>query len=195
MKPRPPMYSRPNKPLVKPVPARDWRERTIEVGSLPGPVVVHAGSECHVTPSDVATYMASLFGDLRGIDVLEPSAGTGNLARAVLDVGCEPARLTMVEMHTSLAVGLQSIGRVECADFLDWARAAPRFSAIIMNPPFSRVKAHISAALSLLKPEGLLVALVPSTFQSDKFEDVERLPVDTFAAAKVHTKIIRSVIA
>jgi hypothetical protein len=36
-----------------------------------------------------------------------------------------------------------------------------------------------------------LVALVPITFQHDDAETLETLPPDTFATAKVHTKIIR----
>jgi hypothetical protein len=191
VKPRPSMYSRPDKPLYAAVPSRDWRARTVAPDSLQTPIVVHAGSECHVTPPDVALRMADALGDLSSVDVLEPSAGTGNLARATLAAGCNPDRLTMVEMHTGLAAGLRSIGRVECGDFLDWAQTAPRFGAVVMNPPFSRVKTHVGAAVQLLAPGGVLVALVPITFQHDAFEDLETLSPDTFASAKVHTKIVR----
>jgi len=135
--------------------------------------------------------MAALLGDLRGADVLEPSAGTGNLARAALDAGCEPARLVMVELHCRLADELRRKGhRVEQTDFLEYAATAPRFGAVIMNPPFSRVRAHMSAAASLLAPGGRLVALVPVTFDGAGFHTVERLPVTTFATAAVNTKIV-----
>jgi hypothetical protein len=190
MKDRPSRYSRPAKPLFVPVPKRDWLSRSISAGELPTPIAVDVNSECHVTPHDVASRMADLIGDLRAVDVLEPSAGTGNLAKAVLAAGCDRDRLTLVELHTRLASGLQGLGKVECADFLEWARTAPKFGAIIMNPPFSRVKAHMAAAASLLAPGGTLVALVPVTFDGLGFEEYERLPVDTFSAAKVHTKIV-----
>lgn len=67
---------------------------------------------------------------------------------------------------------------------------------MLMNPPFSGVRKHIAAAVSLMGRNGhdspaCLVALVPVTFEYDGAEHLESLPVDTFAAAKVHTKIIR----
>lgn len=193
MKPRPSMYSRPAKPLSVSVPRRDWHNQPTAFAPLPEPVLVHKGSECHVTPPDVADLMASHAGSLEGVDVLEPSAGTGNLARAAIAWGCSTDRLTMIEMHTGLAKGLEGIGPVTCVDFLEWAtehRGKRSFGAILMNPPFSRVKAHVAAASALLAPGGTLVALVPSTFESAGFDLVETLPPDTFALAKVHTKIV-----
>lgn len=188
---RPSMYSRPDKPLSVSVPRRDWMARTIERAELAAPVVVHAGSECHVTPPRVAERMADYAGSLIDCDVLEPSAGTGNLARAILANGCALDRLTLVEMHTGLADGLRSIAPVVCTDFIEWAKdTTQRFDIIIMNPPFSRVRAHVAAALSLLRDQGRLIALVPITFNRDDCETLEELPNDTFAAAKVNTKII-----
>lgn len=193
MNKRPSMYSRPDKPLYVPVPKRDWRERTVTAEALAQPVTVHAATECHVTPAHIAGRMAALLGELTGVDVLEPSAGTGNLARAVLAAGADPGRLVMVELHCQLAAGLCSIGPVENRDFLEWTseHSNRRFGRIIMNPPFSRVRAHMSAARSLLAPAGVLVALVPVTYSAPGFEDVDLLPPDTFSTAKVHTKIIR----
>lgn len=184
-------YSRPAKPLFAPVPVRNWRERTItEAGAPIAPVIVDAGTECHVTPPDVARRMVWALGDVRGRDALEPSAGTGNLARALIDAGADRSRLTLVEMHTRLAAGLNGLGRVVCADFLEWAQSAPKFSAIVLNPPFSRVRAHMAAAAGLLAPGGVLVALVPVTYTRDDMDTLETLGPDTFASAKVHTKLI-----
>lgn len=194
MRARPPMYSRPNKPLFVPVPQRDWRERTITAEALTAPAVVDAATECHVTPPEVAARMADYLGEVRDVDVLEPSAGTGNLARAVLENGCNPVRLTMIEMHSRLVEGLRSIGPVECADFLEWAtdaRGSRVFGAIIMNPPFRKVGAHITAARSVLASGGTLIALVPITFDGSGFDVLETLPADTFSTAKVHTKVVR----
>lgn len=190
MRERPSFYRRPDKPLSVPVPQRDWRVRTIEAGAIQAPAIVHAGSECHVTPPHVAARMVDLLGHVSAVDVLEPSAGTGNIARAVLNAGCDVSRVTLVEMHTGLAASLQGLGKVECADFLEWARNAQRFDRIVMNPPFSRVCAHMTAARQLLKAGGTLVALVPVTFSDAGFEDIEMLPVDTFRTAKVRTKIV-----
>jgi hypothetical protein len=65
------------------------------------------------------------------------------------------------------------------------------FDAVIMNPPFRKVREHIKTALGLLKDGGALVALVPVTFQGG--DEIMRLDADTFSAAKVHTKIIKIV--
>lgn len=69
------------------------------------------------------------------------------------------------------------------------------FPRIIMNPPFSSVRKHIAAALRLMGRGGhaepaRLVALVPITFDHPEAVTLETLPADTFATAKVNTKII-----
>lgn len=65
-----------------------------------------------------------------------------------------------------------------------------------MNPPFSGVRKHVAAALSLMGQNGhdspaCLVALVPITFQHESAEELEILPEGTFPTANVRTKIIR----
>jgi protein-L-isoaspartate O-methyltransferase len=183
------VYTRPHKPLFNAVPTRT--QQLIIAAELPAPVIVDRGTECHVTPPDVAARMAAMLGDLHGKRVLEPSAGTGNLARAVLAAGCHRDNLLMIEMHAQLAALLKPLGPTQHRDFLDFAKTKPTFPAIIMNPPFSRVRAHIAAALGILAPRGILVALVPVTFDASDYETLETLPETTFAAAKVRTKIIR----
>ena len=184
------LFTRPAKPLTVTVPKRDWLQRGT-FAPLPSPVTVDAGSECHVTPPDVAVRMVDQVPNISACDVLEPSGGTGNLARAVLAAGGHPDRLTMVEMHNRLADGLRSIGPVENCCFLEYAaRTHKRFGAVVMNPPFSRVRAHVAAAVSLLAPGGVCVALVPVTFNGEGFKTVETLPNTTFATAKVNTKVV-----
>ncbi|WP_298966662.1 hypothetical protein [uncultured Roseibium sp.] len=67
-----------------------------------------------------------------------------------------------------------------------------------MNPPFSQVRKHIKAALSLLGRNGhdepaVLVALVPITYEHEDAETLETLPEDTFSTCTIRTKIIRIV--
>lgn len=188
------LYSRPAKPMFAAVPVRDWRERTIPKDGPQPPLAIHAGTECHVTPPSVAARMSDYAGHLWGCDILEPSAGTGNLARAIVEAGGDMERLTLVEMHSTLANALRGQWRVTQGDFLELAQewAGQRaFDRIVMNPPFGRVKAHIGAAVRLLRPGGCLVALVPITFERAGMEHLEELPVDTFASARVHTKLVR----
>lgn len=190
MKARPSIYSRPNKPLFVAVPKRDHGGKSAPVVALAAPLMVHASSECHVTPPDVAARMVARVGGLAGRSVLEPSAGTGNLARAILAAG-PVGSLTLVEMHCALAGGLHGLGDVVNMDFLEYARdTVARFDVIIMNPPFSKVRAHVAAARSLLTAGGVLVALVPVTFCGEDFQGVETLSNETFKTAKVSTKVV-----
>ncbi len=193
MKKRPAIYSRPNKPLFVPVP--DRRMHNAKPEPLPDvqAIAVDRSTECHVTPNHVAMRMAGYIGNMEGLDILEPSAGTGNLAAAAILNGASDERLTLVEMHCTLAGLLKGHANVVNADFLEWSRgegSRHQFDAVLMNPPFKKVRQHVAAARSLLKPGGRLVAIVPTTYQGLEVEVLEELPPDTFALAAVNTKIV-----
>lgn len=192
------VYARPAKPLVIPV----RRRRDFEALPAAAPVeivTVDKATECHVTPPNVAARMVRYLGPPGDFLTLEPSAGTGNLSRALLASGYTADALTQVERHHRLAALLHPYGAVIQRCFLDYAAEVVgklEFPRVIMNPPFSEVRKHVAAALSLMGRNGhseapRLVALVPVTFQHPDAEELERLPSDTFATAKVHTKIIR----
>lgn len=195
---RPSIYTRPNKPLTIPVRKRG-EPAPLELVKAPEVIAVDRFTECHVTPDDVARRMVEYLGPQGDYLTLEPSAGTGQLARALIAAGHSPQELTMIERHVTLARGLYEIGPTINRCFLEYAaevQGQAKFPRIIMNPPFKQVRAHIKAALSLLGRGGhdcpaVLVALVPVTFQHDEAEELEELPADTFATARAHTKIIR----
>lgn len=195
---KPSVYKRPAKPLFTTV----TRRRDFEALTKVEPVEILAvdrATECHVTPSEVAARMAGYLGEVGDYLTLEPSAGTGNLSRALLDSGYSPACLVQVERHNSLAARLDRFGPVINRCFLEYAeevRGKIQFPRIIMNPPFSNVRKHIAAARSLLggcprAEPSRLVALVPVTFDATGAETLEILSEDTFATAKVRTKVIR----
>jgi predicted RNA methylase len=95
--------------------------------------------------------------------VLEPSAGTGQLARratkAQTSVDC-------IECQPHLANDLKAAGmygRVICADFLSLKpETTGGYDRVIMNPPFDRERDidHVMHALKFLKDDGLLVAIM-----------------------------------
>jgi hypothetical protein len=194
---KPGVYTRPAKPMFIPV----TRRRDFEALPKAEPVEIvteDKATECHVTPPEVAARMVDYLGRRGDYLTLEPSAGTGNITRALLASGHSRYELTQVERHIRLASGLHKFGPVICRCFLEYAeeaRGKVEFPRIIMNPPFSHVRQHIAAALSLLgrggHDEATLVALVPITFERDGFETLETLPDDTFSTAKVRTKIVR----
>lgn len=195
---RPSIYSRPAKPLTIPVRARRDAPALASL-TVPDLVAVDRTTECHVTPAAVGQRMVSYLGPQGDYHTLEPQAGTGQLARALLASGHSPCELTMVERHNTLAAGLRSIGPTINRCFLEYAaevKGRVAFPRILMNPPFSATRKHIEAALSLLGRGGheepaTLVALVPVTFEHPEAEVMETLPLDTFSTAKVCAKIIR----
>jgi phospholipid N-methyltransferase len=166
-------------------------------------ITVDAATECHVTPRDVAERMVDYLGPVGDYMTLEPSAGTGQLIRALLASGHSRCELCAVERHTGLFNTLHKIDGISGAGlvnrcFLEWteeAKCSVTFPRIIMNPPFRKVRHHMAAVLSMLcrgaHDRATLVALVPVTYQHPDAEEIETLPSDTFASAKVFTKIVR----
>ena len=97
-----------------------------------------------------------------GETVLEPSAGTGMLARAARDAG---AVVSCVEIQHGLAHELREVhgfGDVRRADFLTLQPGSELFDVIVMNPPFDRGRDcdHVRHAFQFLKPGGRLVSVM-----------------------------------
>jgi hypothetical protein len=202
---KPSVYRMAKRPAFVPVKRRDDFAK-LEAAPLPEVVTVDRATECHTTPPDVAARMVRYLGSVGDYLTLEPSAGTGNITRALLESGHSRYELCQVERHIQLSGMLHKYGPVINRCFLEYAeeaRSKVEFPRVIMNPPFSDVRKHMAAAISLMGSGGhtdydnggpyraTLVALVPVTFKADAFETLEHLPADTFATAQVHTKIIR----
>jgi len=131
--------------------------------SLSSGVQVVSANQLFPTPPDLATRLVELANIEPGQRVLEPSAGTGNLLRAIAEAGtsCE---VVAVEVSPTLAQGLKTTAKgvnVHCADFLTQNGNLGRFDRIIMNPPFENADdiKHIQHALHMLEPGGRLVAI------------------------------------
>lgn len=111
------------------------------------------------TPAAVVARLIEL-ADLRaGMEVLEPSAGSGAIASAVATIG---ASVDCIERDPGYAALLADAGHpVRVADFLAVA-AEPRYDRVLMNPPFTRGAdmQHVEHALRFLKPDGLLVSVM-----------------------------------
>jgi len=200
----PSIYVRPDKPRTMEVTRRRDAPK-ISFKDTPKLVEVDTFTECHVTPSDVAERMVEYLEATTDMVTLEPSVGTGNLVKALLDDGHNPRELLMIERHHELHRLARERFKFEVPSyqqcFLEYVEEwkdqgiLGAFPRIIMNPPFKKVKQHMNTALTLLGAgaydEAILVALVPITYQHDEMEEMEILPNDTFAHAKVNTKIIK----
>lgn len=186
--------------------------QVIEPQALPQPIEVDVVTHCHVTPAEVSALMVDTLEAPTDALTLEPQAGTGNLIQSLLESGHSINEIVAVERHITLAQGIEKrfshLGDTNTAEaqhfnvinecFLDYAATAQgkiEYPRILMNPPFKQVRAHMKAALSLLGKAGhddaILVALVPITYQHEEAELIDTLSNDTFALAKVNTKIIR----
>jgi SAM-dependent methyltransferase len=121
------------------------------------------------------------------LTILGPSAGTGNLLKAI---GDQPDKVA-VEIHPDLVRRLAACGvsglDIRQADFLTCNGDLGTFDRIVMNPPFQNADdvKHIQHARSLLKPGGRLVALCANgPRQQAQLRPLaahwEELPLDTF---------------
>jgi phospholipid N-methyltransferase len=162
--------------------------------ALKAGVQVAVAPQLFPTPPALAARMVEMAGIEAGDRVLEPSAGTGNLAKAIRSaVPC--AHLDLIEIDPRLCSILKASGfEVSCCDFL--AASMPvcpdseeGHDCVLMNPPFSRGQdvAHILHALKFLKPGGRLVALCAAgPRQQAELRPLattwEELPGDTFAS-------------
>ena len=125
---------------------------------------IRAESQLFVTPAPVCDRLVTLAEISNRDHILEPSAGTGAILRAIRDTAPE-AMCDAVEINSGLVRYLRENFngvRVQCGDFMEW-QPVQYYSRIIMNPPFSHGQdiRHILRAFSLLRPGGVLVVLWP----------------------------------
>lgn len=138
---------------------REVLAEIVRSGCIPDKV----SHQYYPTPEPLARRAVALADVQLGHQVLEPSAGQGAIAQFL-----PRDQLTCIELSALHVTVLRSKGfAVEQADFLEWARQAPRFDRIVMNPPFSqaRAQAHLEAAAGLLAPGGQLVAILPASMR------------------------------
>ncbi|MBB5132761.1 protein-L-isoaspartate O-methyltransferase [Thermocatellispora tengchongensis] len=194
-----PARAQPARPKVK-VPKLDT-EQLQAAARRASSVRVGRDREAFVSPPAVVDKLMELADIQPGMAVLEPSAGTGNIAAAAVERG---AVVDCVEIEHSLAnLLVERVPGVNCVrrqDFLDLEQVEQEaYDRIVMNPPFSGGKdiAHVTHALRFLKPGGRLVAVMGSSviFQQTKVAErfralveehggeFEPLPAGSFAPA------------
>lgn len=128
------------------------------------------------TPAPVIERMMDEAAVGPGMDVLEPSAGTGNIAVTIREQ-IPDAAIDTIEINTSLREVLAAKGFEPVADdFL--AYDGKQYDRIIMNPPFENNQdiEHVRHAYDLLKPGGRLVSVMSEGpfFRSDKAAEAFR---------------------
>lgn len=113
------------------------------------------------TPAPIIERMMNLIDGQQGMVVLEPSAGTGELAKRCFRWA---AAVDCVELHPGRAreLGEMAMFRsVHQGDFLELP-AVEVYDRIVMNPPFAHRAdiLHVSHAWKWLKPGGRLVSVM-----------------------------------
>lgn len=108
---------------------------------------IRAESQLFVTPAPVCDRLVTLAEISNRDHILEPSAGTGAILRAIRDTA-PGAMCDAVEINSGLVRYLRENFngvRVQCGDFMEW-QPVQYYSRIIMNPPFShgQDKGHVS---------------------------------------------------
>ena len=132
--------------------------------AIKGGVQIVAAPQLFPTPREIADMMIEMADLQPGLCVLEPSAGTGHLVQAVLDV--VDTEVLAYEIDRSLCSALERKFpsfklQVRCRDFLEVTDFQGAYPRVVMNPPFAGgadVK-HIKHAITMLAPGGRLVAL------------------------------------
>jgi hypothetical protein len=139
-----------------------WPGDVIDEIVTSGCIPDHKSHQFYPTPEKLAMKVVELAAIEPAHECLEPSAGTGALAKFM-----PKERTTCVEisaMHESVLTA-QGFTTVR-SDFLAWAQqpAHKTFERVLMNPPFSegRWRAHVELAAQMLRPGGRLVAILPS---------------------------------
>lgn len=123
-----------------------------------------------ITPPSLADFAASFAEIESGHTVLEPSAGTGNLAYAADAVGGE---VLCIDSDPVMVKNLKADGyTVKLGDFFGLTTSLPLFDRVLMFPPFGMgvELRHVVTAYDKLKPGGILVAILPVgfTFRQDE---------------------------
>jgi phospholipid N-methyltransferase len=160
---------------------------------------IHVSSQLFVTPDPVCQQLTELAAIEDADVVLEPSAGTGAILKAVRHASSTVV-CDAVEQNAALACQLRDNFpdvNVTCCDFLQY-QTDTRYSKIIMNPPFQHAQdiKHVLKALTQLKPGGVLVAICLSGPRQEKAlkqlcEVWEPLPRGTFTYTDVGTVMLK----
>lgn len=120
------------------------------------------------TPDRVIERMLSDVDIVPGMRVLEPSAGVGDIVRALLKAG---AHVDAIEVDPSRVAALKALPwqrflNVRHANFLA-VKPVPAYQVVVMNPPFygTHYMQHVMHAFEFLESGGILLSVLPATVE------------------------------
>lgn len=145
-------------------------EDAIENILLTGEITTRQEAAYFPTPLPIVKRLIELADIKPGMLVLEPSAGTGNIAREVADI----TSVDCIELssHNVERLIAEQIYRNVWGGYFHSFMPEPIYDRVVMNPPFAKQADihHVNHALNFLKPDGLLVSVMSAgvTFRENK---------------------------
>jgi hypothetical protein len=140
-------------------------ERLRKIGTLEAEIKLSTIPGFFPTPSAVVDLMLEQAHIETGMHVLEPSAGSGNIADAIRR-DHPGAFIDVCEVNLRLRELLELKGhRLIASDFLEFK--AGTYERILMNPPFELLNdcKHVRHAYDLLADRGVLVSIMSPSFE------------------------------
>jgi predicted RNA methylase len=116
------------------------------------------------TPPAVVAKLLELAQIGVGMFALEPSAGRGAIAEALVTEGVDVDCVELLPENAKYLIDSKVYQSVVVGDFLA-VEPVPKYDRVVMNPPFDKKRSdihHVLHALKFLKPRGLLVAVMPT---------------------------------
>ena len=130
-----------------------------------------AAHDFYATPEKVVSLFlqeSKILSTVNGGGILEPSAGNGNIVKAIKQFSPE-SHVTAVELREEELENLTSVGSdsVIITNFLE-EDFTDKFQLIIGNPPYSLAQEFVEKSISLLEPEGTVAMLLRVGFLGSK---------------------------
>jgi 16S rRNA G1207 methylase RsmC len=124
-------------------------------------------NDFYATPIDcVENFIDKYSGKIEG-DILEPSAGNGNIIKALRNKNIK-GNIMALELREEEYESLNKISdELIITDFLQW-ETDRKFDIIIGNPPFTYAKEFVEKCLGLLSDNGKLIFLLRTAFLESK---------------------------
>lgn len=131
---------------------------------LTGEVTVPQDFGYFPTPPAVVEKLMELGQVGVGMFALEPSAGRGAIAEALIKKGVDVDCVELLPDNANHLIDSKVYQSVVIGDFLV-VEPIQKYDRVVMNPPFDKKRSdihHVIHALKFLKPRGLLVAVMPT---------------------------------
>ena len=145
------------------------RSKRVKIEELEAAVRLSTIPSYFPTPPELARMMCEIADLEPEASVLEPSAGNGNIADAIV-AACPTVQLDVCEINSNLAEILKLKGHnlvFQTPDFMDMESGPFAYDRILMNPPFERNQdiLHVMHAYNMLSASGVLVAIMSPHFE------------------------------